>query len=74
MEWAYYQQYNSFQTSFSSIGFSVPNSAFWSYGITSANAQSAVLQAAGTNGTPVGGQFVSLVISSDGSALSGATF
>jgi type IV pilus assembly protein PilE len=74
IEWAYYQENNSFQALLSLLGYVPPQSSFWSYGIATADATHVVAVATGSANTPVDGQAVSLDLSSDGSTSFGATF
>jgi prepilin-type N-terminal cleavage/methylation domain-containing protein len=73
MEWAYYQQNNLFGGT-TDIGFTAPSSGFWSWTVTGSDANSAVLQASGTN-SPVTGDTITLTIfGSDGHTVESATF
>jgi prepilin-type N-terminal cleavage/methylation domain-containing protein len=74
IEWAYYEENNSFQALLSLLGYVPPQSSFWSYGIATADATHVVAVATGSANTPVDGQAVSLDLSSDGSTSFGATF
>lgn len=74
VEWAYYQQYNSFVGILSLLGFVPPQSRYWTYSIPMADASHVVMVASGIPSTPVDGQVVSVVLSADGTASFGATF
>lgn len=74
LEWAYYQQYNSFTvTTDSNLGYQAPNSSFWSYSATPNGSTNVTLMASGTK-APITGNHVSVILSSDGSSSSGADF
>jgi type IV pilus assembly protein PilA len=75
MEWAYYQQYNTFVNgTLASIGFTQPGNAKWTYSVGTGTAASVVATAIGTTGTPVNGQTMTLTLSSDGSTQTSASF
>jgi prepilin-type N-terminal cleavage/methylation domain-containing protein len=75
MEWAYYQQYNTFVNgTLGSIGFTQPGNANWTYSVGTGTAASVVATAVGTTGTPVAGQSMTLTLSSDGSTQTSASF
>jgi len=75
MEWAYYQQYNTFVNgTLPSIGFQAPNSANWAYSVGTGTAASVVATATGGTGTPVNGQTMTLTLSNDGSTQTSASF
>ncbi|HEX4834889.1 MAG TPA: hypothetical protein VFW01_01000, partial [bacterium] len=74
MEWAFYQEMNTFTDSFSSLGFSPPASKFWSYNIPNATNSAVTIVATG-QARPLGpGDQVSSTLNSDGSSASAATF
>lgn len=83
MEWAYYQQYGGFPpitvasltpgTPDPSTGYAAPNSAFWTYGYAG-TASNVTMSAVGKTGTPVAGASILLILSSDGSSSTSATF
>lgn len=73
MEWAYYQENNTFTDSFSSLGFRPPTSKFWSYNIPSATDSTVTIMATG-QAKPLGpGDHVSVTLNSDGSSTSAVT-
>jgi len=74
MEWAYYQQYNSFTASTdSNLGFQAPASANWAWTAAGA-AGSATVTATGSTGTPVAGSTVTLTLVTTGATTLKATF
>jgi prepilin-type N-terminal cleavage/methylation domain-containing protein len=74
LEWAYYQENNTFTDAFSSLGFTPPASKFWAYSITVAT-DSAVTMLATGQSAPLGvGDRVSVTLNSDGSSSTAATF
>ncbi|HXX39974.1 MAG TPA: prepilin-type N-terminal cleavage/methylation domain-containing protein [bacterium] len=74
MEWAYYQQYNSFTgTTDSNLGFSAPASANWAWTAAGA-AGSATMTATGSTGTPVSGSTVTLTLVTTGATTQSASF
>jgi prepilin-type N-terminal cleavage/methylation domain-containing protein len=78
MEWAYYQQFDKFDISGSSIGFSPPGGMHWANpsfgGIVDASVQ--ILMTGCASGcAPIGtGDRVSLVLYSDGTLSGGSSF
>ena len=78
MEWAYYQQFDKFDISGSSIGFSPPGGMHWASpsfgGIVDASVQ--ILMTGCASGcAPIGtGDRVSLVLYSDGTLSGGSSF
>jgi type IV pilus assembly protein PilA len=74
MEWAYYQEKNTFTDSVSSLGFNPPASKFWSYSIPTATSSSVTLVATGQSAPLGSGDQVSVALNSDGSSTSTATF
>jgi prepilin-type N-terminal cleavage/methylation domain-containing protein len=74
LEWAYYQQYNSFTTTTdSNLGYQAPKSNFWTYSATPNGSTNVTLTALGT-AAPISGNHVSVILNSDGSSSSGADF
>jgi len=74
LEWAYYQQYNSFtDTNDPNLGYQPPTSSFWTYSATPNGSTNVTLMASGKN-PPVATNHVSVILSSDGSSQSGADF
>jgi prepilin-type N-terminal cleavage/methylation domain-containing protein len=78
MEWVYYEQFNMFDSSGTSIGFTPPGGMHWanpSFGGT-ANASVQILMTGCASGCgPIGtGDQVSLVLYSDGSSSTGSSF
>ncbi len=75
LEWAYYQQFNLFDTSGTSIGFAAPGGMHWfSPAVTgTAAAQVTIIMSGSTS--PMGpADMVSVFLYSDGSSASGSTF
>jgi prepilin-type N-terminal cleavage/methylation domain-containing protein len=77
MEWAYYQQYNTFVGgTMSAIGFSAPNSSVWSYADpVSPSASSVTMIATGKAApAPAAGKSVTVILNSDGSSSTSSNF
>jgi prepilin-type N-terminal cleavage/methylation domain-containing protein len=74
MEWAYFQENNTFTDSFPSLGFTPPASKFWTYAITVATNSTVTMVATGQAAPLAAGDHVSLTLNSDGSSSSSATF
>jgi len=75
MEWAYYQQYNTFVNgTLASIGFSAPGGANWTYSVGTGTGASVVASAVGNTGTPVATQTMTLTLNSDGSTQTSGSF
>jgi prepilin-type N-terminal cleavage/methylation domain-containing protein len=74
MEWAYYQEENTFTDSFTSLGVTPPASKFWSYTIPVATNDQVTVAATGRTAPLSPGDQVSLTLTSDGSSTSAATF
>jgi prepilin-type N-terminal cleavage/methylation domain-containing protein len=74
MEWAYYQQYNSFDTSGNSIGLVTPGNMHWRSPAFGGNATSIEILMSGQV-TPLGAtDSVWIVLQSDGSSGGGSSF
>jgi len=74
MEWAYYQQFSTFTLgTMANIGFSAPNSAYWSYADPTVTATTATMIATGT-AAPVSTNHVTVILNSDGSSTSSSDF
>jgi prepilin-type N-terminal cleavage/methylation domain-containing protein len=74
LEWAYYQENNTFTDSFSSLGFTPPATKFWTYSITVATNSAVTMMAIGQSAPLGNGDHVSLTLNSDGSSTTAATF
>ena len=78
LEWSYYQQYNLFDVSGTSIGFAAPGGMHWvPPAFSGNNAQSIlmVMSGCGASCSPIGSaDQVSVILYSDGSSAGGATF
>lgn len=74
LEWAYYQQYSTFDTSGNSIGFAMPGGAHWNSPAVGGNAVSIDMLASGLV-SPVGAtDSVWVVLQSDGSSTGSSSF
>jgi prepilin-type N-terminal cleavage/methylation domain-containing protein len=78
LEWAYYQQYNLFDVSGTSIGFGAPGGTHWaapSFGGDPVQSVQILMSGCGVVCSPMGtADQVSLVLSNDGSATTGSSF
>ncbi len=78
LEWAYYQQYNLFDTTGNLIGLVPPGRMHWaapSFGGTTAQSVQVLLSGCSSGCSPIGtADAVSVILYSDGSAGGGATF
>ncbi len=74
LEWAYYQEKNTFTDTFSSLGFTPPVSKFWNYNIATATDSVVTIVATGQS-APLGlDDRILVTLNSDGSSNSEATF
>ncbi len=74
LEWAYYQQNTSFDTTGGSIGFVMPGGSHWSAPTISGSAQSIEISMTGAQ-SPLGpADRVWIMLASDGSSSGGSTF
>lgn len=78
LEWAYYQQYNVFDVSGTSIGFAPPGTMHWaapSFGGNPVQSVQILMSGCGAACGPMGtADQVSLVLTNDGSAATGSSF
>ncbi len=75
LEWAYYQQYNLFDTTGNNIGLQTPGQMHWgSPVITGTSNQQVTMSMTGTVSPLVGADTISLLLYSDGSSAGGSTF
>jgi len=75
MEWSYYQQWSTFLNgTMANIGFSAPNSSYWTYADPTVTATTATMIATGIANTPVSGNHVTVILNSDGSSSSSSDF
>ncbi len=74
LEWGYYEEHNAFATALSTLGFVAPASVNWSFSDPTATGTDVTMLAVGQTTSPVSGQTVSLILHSDGSGYTGATF
>jgi len=74
LEWAYYQQYNAFDTTGASIGFAMPGQSHWNTPTISGSGTSIQITMSGAQ-SPLGpSDSVWITLSSDGSSSGGSTF
>ena len=74
LEWAYYQQYNSFDTTGASIGLAMPGGSHWNPPSVSGDANAVQITITGAQ-SPVGpSDSVWITLSSDGASSGGSTF
>ncbi len=74
MEWSYYQQWSTFLNgTMANIGFSAPNSSYWTYADPTVTATTATMIATG-KASPVTGNHVTVILNSDGSSTSSSDF
>jgi len=75
LEWAYYQQFNLFDTSGTSIGFAAPGGMHWNApAITGTAAALVTISMTGAVSPLAATDMVSVFLYSDGSSQSGSTF
>jgi prepilin-type N-terminal cleavage/methylation domain-containing protein len=74
LEWAYYQQYNTFDTSGNSIGFAMPGGAHWNSPVVGGNATSIEMLASGLVSPLTTSDSVWVVLQSDGSSSGSSSF
>ena len=74
LEWAYYQQYDAFDTTGASIGFVMPGGSHWNPPAISGNLDSIQITMTGAQ-SPLGpADSVWITLSSDGASSGGSTF
>ncbi len=75
LEWAYYQQYNLFDTSGSSIGLVTPGNMHWaSPAISGTNNAVVTMSMIGNTSPLAAGDIISVLLYSDGASTGGSTF
>jgi prepilin-type N-terminal cleavage/methylation domain-containing protein len=75
LEWAYYQQYNLFDTTGNNIGLQTPGQMHWgSPVITGTTNAQVTMSMTGTTSPLAGADTVSVILYSDGSSAGGSTF
>ncbi len=74
LEWAYYLQYNSFDTTGASIGFVMPGGSYWNAPTITGSAQSIQITMSGKLSPLAPTDSVWITLSGDGSSGGGATF
>ena len=74
LEWGYYQQYSAFTNALASLGFQPPASQNWAYTSPTVGGGAVTMSAVGSTGSPVANQSMTVMLSSDGSVSTAATF
>jgi prepilin-type N-terminal cleavage/methylation domain-containing protein len=75
LEWVYYQQYDLFDTTGTQIGLQTPSQMHWGSPVISGTTNAQVtMSVTGAVSPLAGGDTVSVILYSDGSSSSGATF
>ncbi len=74
LQWAYYQQYNSFDTTGASIGFVMPGGSYWNPPTITGTPQSIQITMTGKLSPLASTDSVWITLSSDGSSAGGSTF
>ncbi len=75
LEWAYYQQYNLFDTAGTSMGFAAPGGMHWnSPAVTGTSNLGVTISMTGAVSPLAAADVVSVFLYSDGSSASGSTF
>ncbi len=74
LEWAYYQQYNAFDTTGASIGFAMPGQSHWNTPTISGGGTSIQITMSGAQPPLGASDSVWITLSSDGSSSGGSTF
>ena len=75
LEWAYYQQYNLFDTTGNQIGLQTPSNMHWGSPVISGTAaQQVTMSMTGTMSPLANADTVSVILYSDGSSAGGSTF
>jgi type IV pilus assembly protein PilA len=78
LEWAYYQQFSSFDLSGTSMGFAAPGGMHWadpSFGGSSIQSVQILMSGCASGCSPIGtADALSVILYSDGSSVAGSTF
>ena len=74
LEWAYYQQYNTFDSTGAQIGLAMPGGAHWASPSFSGNSQQITVLMSGSLAPLVGTDSIWITLSGDGSSGGGSTF
>jgi type IV pilus assembly protein PilA len=74
LEWSYFQQYNTFSSSLSLLGFTMPSFAHWATPALTTSASNVTILTSGTTAPVAASDEVSLLLATDGSATAGQTF
>ncbi|HEX9246853.1 MAG TPA: type II secretion system protein [bacterium] len=74
LEWAYYQQYNTFDSTGAQIGLAMPGGAHWASPSFSGNSQQITVLMSGSLAPLVGTDSIWITLSGDGSSGGGGTF
>src|SRR5437016_4431593 len=74
LEWAYYQQYNTFDSTGAQIGLAMPGGAHWASPSFSGNSQQITVLMSGSLAPLAGTDSIWITLSGDGSSGGGSTF
>jgi prepilin-type N-terminal cleavage/methylation domain-containing protein len=74
LEWSYFQEYNTFSSSVSAIGLTMPSFAHWATPALTTSATNVTILTSGTTAPVAATDEVSLILATDGSATAGQTF
>src|SRR5207302_11177197 len=74
LEWAYYQQYNTFDSTGAAIGLAMPGGAHWASPSYSGNSQLITVLMSGKLSPLAGTDSIWITLSGDGSSGGGSTF
>src|SRR5438105_14631253 len=74
LEWAYYQQYNTFDSTGAAIGLAMPGGAHWAAPSFAGNAQLITILMSGSLAPLAGTDSIWITLSGDGSSGGGSTF
>ena len=74
LEWAYYQQYNTFDSTGAAIGLAMPGGAHWASPSFAGNSQLITILMSGKLSPIVGTDSIWITLSGDGSSGGGSTF
>ena len=74
LEWAYYQQYNTFDSTGAAIGLAMPGQAHWASPSIGGNSQLITILMSGSTAPLTGTDSIWITLSGDGSSRGGSTF
>ena len=74
LEWAYYQQYNTFDSTGAAIGLAMPGQAHWASPSIGGNSQLITMLMSGSTAPLTGTDSIWITLSGDGSSGGGSTF